>query len=74
MFLGVFLNLYHPSSYVNQRGIYGGPGLNLSVCMRNRFNFACGGAVVVFFFFFFFFLGLSICPLPMSRHASEWDP
>ena len=55
MFLGVFLNLYRPSSYVNQRGIYGGPRLYLSVCMRNQFNFACGGA---FFFFFFSFLFL----------------
>mgnify|MGYP001762702163 FL=1 len=67
MFLGVFLNLYHPSSYVNQRGIYGGPKLCLSACMGNHFNFARGGAV-------FFFLVLSICPLPMSKHASEWDP
>ena len=71
MFFGIFLSLYHPRSYVNWGGIYGGPKSYLSVRMRNHFNFACGGAV---FFFFLFLLVLSICPLPMSKHASEWDP
>ena len=54
MFFGIFLSLYHPRSYVNWGGIYGGPKSYLSVRMRNHFNFACGGAVFFFFFFFFF--------------------
>ena len=53
MFFGIFLSLYHPRSYVNWGGIYGGPKSYLSVRMRNHFNFACGGAVFFFFSFSF---------------------